>query len=177
MSIGQRIKDARTDKKMTQKELANLLDISEAQIGQYERGYRNPKYETLEKIADALAIPVSQLTGSPDLDLLFSKLKNLTVEANNDYTLKYMIDRLNNLGYSLYMDLKNTDVSFESVEFIKDHYMYVVPKKEFNSIQQDIDTILRLKIEDFKTTKVEPSDGEDDYVTENFEVYFDANEE
>ena len=52
--IGEKIKFYRSQKKMTQKELADKIGASYQQISQYERGQRKPKIETLRKIADAL---------------------------------------------------------------------------------------------------------------------------
>lgn len=56
MTVGERIKAARNEKKLTQNELAGRLGITPALIGHYERGERNPKKETLDKIADALEV-------------------------------------------------------------------------------------------------------------------------
>ncbi len=54
MTTGQRIKEARKRAGMTQKELALKLGIPFQGISQWENDLRNPKYETLRRIADAL---------------------------------------------------------------------------------------------------------------------------
>lgn len=61
MTVGERIKAARKQKGLTQKELAEILNIAFPNISQYERGERNPKLSTLQRIADALEIPVDML--------------------------------------------------------------------------------------------------------------------
>lgn len=61
MSIGQNIKNARKNKGLSQKQLGELLGVSQAAIGQFENEKSTPKLETLEKIAAALNIPVSEL--------------------------------------------------------------------------------------------------------------------
>ena len=63
MTIGQRIKAARKQVGMTQAELALKLGIPYQSIGQWERDIRNPKLETLQRIADAMEISVSELVG------------------------------------------------------------------------------------------------------------------
>lgn len=61
MTTGEKIKAAREKAGFTQAELASKLGIPYQSIGQWERGLRNPKWETLEKIAEALQIPVYEL--------------------------------------------------------------------------------------------------------------------
>lgn len=56
MTTGQRIKAARKNAKMTQAELAEKLGIPYQSVSQWERDTRNPKYETLKKIADAIGV-------------------------------------------------------------------------------------------------------------------------
>lgn len=54
MTTGQRIRQARKANKLSQKELADKLGVSASMVGQYENDLRNPKFETLKKIAGAL---------------------------------------------------------------------------------------------------------------------------
>lgn len=56
MTVGEKIKFARTLADVTQKELASLTGISEEQIKQYEINTRVPRKEKLESIASALGI-------------------------------------------------------------------------------------------------------------------------
>ena len=57
MTVGERIRKYRTKKGWTQKKIA------EPTIRRYELGKLNPKYETLEKIADALDCTPAYLMG------------------------------------------------------------------------------------------------------------------
>lgn len=68
MTLGQHIKEERTKKGITQKQLADALGVTESYISQYERDLRNPKYETIKKIAKALDIPVTALYDGYPLD-------------------------------------------------------------------------------------------------------------
>lgn len=56
MTTGERIRDARKNANMTQAELAQKLGISYVGVSQWENGLRQPKYETLKKIADAIGV-------------------------------------------------------------------------------------------------------------------------
>lgn len=66
-SIGERIKRIRNEKGLTQKELAKMLGTSQQNLAQYERNKRNPKYETVKKIANALEIDIYDLYISGDM--------------------------------------------------------------------------------------------------------------
>ena len=50
---------------MTKNQLGEACGIDAANIRKYELGKQNPKYETLEKIANAVDLPVSFFTGQP----------------------------------------------------------------------------------------------------------------
>lgn len=61
MTTGQRIKAARKKAGMTQAALAEKLGISYVNISQLEKDQRNPKLETLQRIAAALGTSISNL--------------------------------------------------------------------------------------------------------------------
>lgn len=56
MELGEKIRKLRKEKGMTQKELSAKLGTTPQNLAQYENGKRNPKIETLQKIADALNV-------------------------------------------------------------------------------------------------------------------------
>lgn len=66
MTTGQRIKSARKIAGMTQGELGEKLGVSGSAIAQYETGNRNPKYDTLQRIAAALGVHPGDLMGLKD---------------------------------------------------------------------------------------------------------------
>lgn len=66
MTTGQLIRAARKRKKMTQAELAEKLKISYVGVSQWENGIRNPKYDTIKKIADALDVDWTELVPTED---------------------------------------------------------------------------------------------------------------
>lgn len=74
--LGSRIKLFRTKENMTREELATQLEISIHTLIKYEQGQREPNFETLNKIAKALNVPLSRLlesSDSVDIDSLQSK--------------------------------------------------------------------------------------------------------
>lgn len=59
--IGQRIRNYRTQQKLSQEKLAELSGCHPTYIGQVERGEKNATLESIEKITSALNISLSQL--------------------------------------------------------------------------------------------------------------------
>ena len=59
--VGKRIRRYRTERKLTQEKLAELAGCHPTYVGQVERGEKNTTIETIEKIANALDVPLSQL--------------------------------------------------------------------------------------------------------------------
>lgn len=53
-----RLKEARIKANMTKADMARKLGVAYSTYDGYETGYREPKLETLQKIADALGVPV-----------------------------------------------------------------------------------------------------------------------
>lgn len=69
MTIGERIREERKKQGLTQKRLGELCGIAEPTIRKYELGKLNPKYQTSQKIADALDVDTSYLmNGANDFD-------------------------------------------------------------------------------------------------------------
>lgn len=62
---GDMIRKFRTEKGLTQKELGTLCGMADSAIRRYESGRATPKLETVQKIADALEISVSNLLSFP----------------------------------------------------------------------------------------------------------------
>lgn len=62
MTTGELIRKCRKEAGLTQKELGERAGIAEPTIRKYESNRLNPKIETLQKIADALNVNVSELS-------------------------------------------------------------------------------------------------------------------
>lgn len=59
--IGQRIRNYRTQKGLSQEKLAELAGCHPTYIGQLERGEKNATLESVEKITSAMDVSLSQL--------------------------------------------------------------------------------------------------------------------
>lgn len=114
MGIGQNIKRARINNRLSQSELADKVGITRISIGHYERDIRLPPIETLKKISKALNISIDDLYLSEDnkLDkyIDFCHKAGFTVEVNFDMSksTKYIT-----------IDGKGFFASLVETEFIK----------------------------------------------------------
>ena len=61
-----KIKEIRTENGMSQKELAQLLGVSQTNIYNYEVGRTEPSIEILIKLAKALNVSIDYLVGNSD---------------------------------------------------------------------------------------------------------------
>ncbi|WP_165395252.1 helix-turn-helix domain-containing protein [Flagellimonas allohymeniacidonis] len=59
--VGQRIRHLRKEKGMSQQDLALEADIPKTQVGRVERAENNTSLVTLNRIANALEVPLSTL--------------------------------------------------------------------------------------------------------------------
>lgn len=76
-----RIKELRTERGITQADLAKILKISDRAVGYYENGDREPDYSTLLKIADYFDVSIDYLLGASDI-----KKPNESKNADKEFT-------------------------------------------------------------------------------------------
>lgn len=95
INIGNKIKQARTNYGMKQKELAAHLDIPISTLANYENGHREPSKEIIENIAHILNIEVS--------DLIRNAIPPTYLEPQ-EYFIEQLIDHL---GYKILFDEEN----------------------------------------------------------------------
>jgi Predicted transcriptional regulator with C-terminal CBS domains len=66
--IGKRIKTLRLEQKISQQDLAAACDFEKSNLARIEAGRTNPTVGTLEKICQALNVPIYQLFEFEDID-------------------------------------------------------------------------------------------------------------
>ncbi len=67
--VGTRVKESRKAKKLTQKELAAMIEKTESSVAKYERGLVEIPLNILAKIAQALDVSINHLLGWDPQDL------------------------------------------------------------------------------------------------------------
>lgn len=98
MLLGDRLRSLREKKGLKQTEFAERMQIPNQNVSNYERGFRQPDYETLKRFADFFEVTTDYLLGHesnegsldyyknkiatefPDIDLMFKDMESLDAE-------------------------------------------------------------------------------------------------
>lgn len=98
MTVGQRIKAIRKERKLTQVQLADKANLSRSYLADIERDRYNPSLSTLESVAGALGVQVSAIVGE----------ENLIKEGPAEYNAKEEKDIAKRME-EIRRDLENSD--------------------------------------------------------------------
>ena len=108
-TTGDLIREARLNANMTQKELAAILGIPYQGIGQWERGVRKPKIETIRMIAQALGVDVYSLADFDTASQLLEGSMNAKLErlSQKEQALIIAFSQLNEAGQDVAIERVN----------------------------------------------------------------------
>ena len=68
-TFAERLKSLRREKGWSQQRLADTLELSKSSVNMYERGEREPGFETMEAIADLFNVDMNYLYGRTDVKI------------------------------------------------------------------------------------------------------------
>ena len=136
-SFGQRFKELRQEKNLTQEKLAEEFFLNKSSISRYEQNKQIPETDLLEKIADYFDVSIDYLVGRSNNKT--SKAIELTKQEdfefdNPEETLRFILGQPAMMNYGGY-DLKD------------------MPEEEILEIANDILLTLRISIERRKQKK------------------------
>ncbi|WP_390410272.1 helix-turn-helix domain-containing protein [Lacticaseibacillus jixiensis] len=97
MEIGQKIRDLRIQKNLTQEELGERTDLSKGYISQLEHGQSSPSMETFFDILNVLGqTPAQFFAETPNQQLVYTKDDQVTYEdEEHGYTLRWLVPESN----------------------------------------------------------------------------------
>ena len=127
-NTGDLIRKYRKEKGFTQKQLGDLCGIADSNIRKYENGRQNPKFETIQKIANALDRETSDFYSIFDASSAIKK-ENKSSERKSDLQIYLEL-----LGYTVLREeneriIKKDAINFELSESQKetlDKYGYIM---------------------------------------------------
>ncbi len=108
---GEILSNLRKDKRMTQKEFADIFSVSESTIAHYEQGITIPNADMLCKFADYFNVTVDYLLGRCSCTIDYKKLnleisKGLTIGEIADIISKLPKDKRNYLCQTIKLLIK-----------------------------------------------------------------------
>lgn len=109
-SIGEKIKEARIKKKMTQQDLSDLLNISRSAISNWESGRNYPDLDTIVRLSDILEISLNNLLREDKImvkEISKEQRKNSKRKILLRLIIPLFILSLCTTGYLLYQENSN----------------------------------------------------------------------
>lgn len=111
--FGNRLKELRKEKGLTQAQLANILKTSASSIGMYEQNRRIPDTETLQSLSEYFNVSVDYLIGKSDI-------KETAEELLKDTRSTIALHNDNGIDDELPKEAKKEIENF--IEYIKQKY-------------------------------------------------------
>lgn len=100
--IGQRIRDLRKQKRMSQTELAKMLAVSQTTVTAWETGKAEPSSSAITSLADYFDVTTDYLLGRPD-----KKEKKSVELSDDDVIMTYQGKELSNEDKEIIRRLMN----------------------------------------------------------------------
>lgn len=137
---GNKISELRKKNGLTQKELAELLNVTDKAVSKWERGLNFPELFTLEKIAELFQISVIELLGIEDHsnEQVFSDISNLA-QNEKKKIIKEIYDRgwvTVILGILIWISLIYVS------KILADNHLYGLPQMASGGMSGAIATII-----------------------------------
>lgn len=130
--IMNRLKELRKEKKLTQKELADKINVSKITVLRWENGERQIKPDKAEKLADFFGVSVGYLLGYTNNPKLYSD--EIVVEPEEGVVLTHSEQRNN----------EKLDPIRKKAQKQKDDFVNFLSENQFFLDNQTIDSILIL---------------------------------
>ena len=118
MNIGENIKQFRKNKKITQKELGELIGVKAITIRKYESNEREPNIETLNKIATALGVTINDLVKNEE-------------KASNKNSIGIRFLDMNKLG----------NEKEQIIKVVEEIYEFINAKNDENQLEEFYDLV------------------------------------
>ena len=134
--LGEKIKLYRENKKMTQNEVAGILDVSPATISKYESDALEPNIESLKRLAELFEISVDELLNEEEKKFDISKINVLDIlREQKNMKLK------GNLYHNTQITFAYNTNHIEGSKLTEDQTRYIY---ETNTLLAEKDTITDL---------------------------------
>lgn len=134
MNIGERMKQIRTEKRMTQEATASRAGVTAASLSRWENGERNPTFQDVEKVAEALGVTMEELTREQKPGTGLRKIIDGKIYDTSSARIVFKFrrryqDPLNPLFFGDNM-VRNIWEDVQYLKTVRGTYLYYCPKRE-----------------------------------------------
>jgi transcriptional regulator with XRE-family HTH domain len=89
MNFYERIKNAREDRDISQKDMATMLDMNQSNYSRIETGHQEPSLDQLMKMAEIFQLTIDELLGVDSDKYLKSRIKDFNKIVEEDYNKNF----------------------------------------------------------------------------------------
>lgn len=152
MKFKENLKRIRKEKKLTQKQLAELLNKQEITVRKYESGEISPPLKVIEEIAKILDVSNDELlTEKTDRESLKEWQEKISVKSNIQIKL---CEYMESLGYStLFTEEANGDIGYMLIT--DRNTFYKLPYDELDDFIKNITKYISFSLSDYEVDKDE----------------------
>lgn len=146
-----RLKELRQEKKLSQKEIADLLGVSEKTISRWEKGENAIKSDKVQQLADYFKVGVGYLLGDDERRTTYL---SSTIEKYSD-NMESPVDFAGYGLLALTRGEKVRDTVIENLREITDYYGHKrFSKEEFKNWNQEKKDFMLKEIQDYADTSI-----------------------
>lgn len=160
MNIGEKIKKYRKEKKITQKQLAEMINKNIRTIQKYEANEIDIPLENILKISHALQVPYNELCTEQSDTIVNSLLSEETIHMIKNLSNNEMTNTAKNISLELSKEMQNFTNNFKD-KFILGSMQSILDN--FSNIFNDMDIELSLYKTECNDIKIKLTDNKDNY--------------
>ena len=163
MEIGNKIKAYRENKKMTQKEIAEILGVEPATVSKYESNMIEPNIESLKKLAQTFEISVDELLKDEEEKIDVAKINILEVlREQKEMKLKGNLYHNTQIIFAYNTNhMEGSKLTEDQTRHIYETNTFLAEKETITDVDDIIETSNHFKLVDYMLNEAEKELTED----------------
>ena len=147
--LGEKIKKYREEKKMTQAEVAKVLEVKPATISKYEAGTLEPNIESLKKLAELFDVSIDELLKEDEFDV--SKINVLEVlREQKEMKLKGNLYHNTQIVFAYNTNhIEGSKLTEDQTRYIYETNTLLTEKESITNLDDIIETANHFKLVDY----------------------------
>lgn len=147
--LGEKIKKYREEKKMTQAEVAKVVEVKPATISKYEAGTLEPNIESLKKLAELFGVSVDELLKEDEFDV--SKINVIEVlREQKEMKLKGNLYHNTQIIFAYNTNhIEGSQLTEDQTRYIYETNTLLTEKESITNLDDIIETANHFKLVDY----------------------------